>query len=120
VLLAREGSAIPVDLAKGGYRPEPFRRGLWLFPAAGDAVFDWRFHEDEGDRIGPRDVWHGTCRTTADTVDVTVAREGPGTFGDAQLTLLLPPGDTRRLAVPDRSSRPVEHQGRRGVSIRLD
>ncbi len=33
-LLARAGSAMLVDLARGGWRPGPYRRGVWLFPPA--------------------------------------------------------------------------------------
>lgn len=114
-LLARAGSAIPVDLARGGFRPEPFRRGLWLFPTAGDGAFDWSFTEDEGEAIGPHDLWRGHCRTTAETIEVTVARDGPGTFGDGTITLLLPPGETRRLVVD--GATPVTIDGRQGVTL---
>jgi alpha-glucosidase len=118
VLIARAGSAIPVDLARGGYRPEPFCRGLWLFPHAGDDAFDWSFFEDEGEAVGPHDIWHGACRSTADAIEVTVARDGPGTFGDDTITLLLPQGETRRLVVTG-DAQPVEIDGRRGVSVRI-
>ena len=119
VLLARAGSAIPVDLAKGGYRPEPFRRGLWLFPTAGDGAFDWSFTEDEGEAVTGHDVWHGTCRSTAGTVEVSVGRDGPGTFGDARLTLLLPIGDRRRLTVTGGAVEPIEWDGRIGAMVTL-
>ncbi len=63
-LLARAGSAMLVDLARGGFRPEPHRRGLWLFPEAGDGAFTWRGYEDDGDTFGAPDVWRADVRST--------------------------------------------------------
>ena len=118
-VLAREGSAIPVDLARGGFRPGAFDRGLWLFPPIGDATFDWHFHEDQGELIAVPDRWSGRCRTTADAVIVEVHREGSRSFGDDRLTLLLPPTDNRRIIIEGHSATPRDVDGRRGVQIAL-
>jgi alpha-glucosidase len=114
-LLARAGSAIPVDLARGGFRPEPFMRGLWLFPPHGDGEFAWSFHEDDGEGYGAPDVWRGGVHCDGDTVEVAAARQGPGAFGDGAITLLLPPSETRRLV----GGQPVEVEGRRGLRLDL-
>jgi len=99
LLLARAGSALPVDLARGGFRPEPFRRGLWLFPPHGDGDFTWDFHEDDGEGFGDPDVWRGEGRCAGETIEISVSRQGVGAFGDETITVLLPPGETRRLVL---------------------
>ena len=117
-LLARTGSGMLVDLARQGWRPGPYARGVWLFPPqAGD--FAWDAIEDAGDGDGPVDRWHVTGRADAVRVVVAVRRDGPGTWGDGNITLLLPPGDTRTLEVDGGTGQPVEHDGRRGVSVSL-
>ena len=103
-----------------GFRPEPYRRGLWLFPHAGDGTFAWRGYEDDGDTFGPPDLWRADGRSTPRRVEVAVRRDGPGTWGDARLTLLLPPGDTRDLVVTGGTAVPaVGADGRRGVTLTL-
>jgi alpha-glucosidase len=118
-LLARSGSAIPVDLARGGFRPEPYRRGLWLFPHQQAGEFSWSFYEDEGERFGPHTLWRGTCRSTREALSVVVDREGPATFGDSSITILLPPGEKRPVHIEGRSAQPVEFEGRRGLMLVL-
>lgn len=119
LLFARSGCAIPVDLADGGFRPEPFRRGLWLFPHEAAGEFTWSCYEDDGEGTGAHDVWRGSCRTSAEQIDVSVHRDGPGTFGDDRVTILLPPGETRTLRVAGGSAQPIEFEGRRGITIAL-
>ena len=117
-LLARAGSAIPVDLAKGGFRPEPFQRGLWLFPCSGEGRFDWSFTEDEGEQ-GPQDLWSGEVVCRGDSIHITVRRDRPGTFADDRLTILLPPGERRRLTGAGGISSPTEQNGRSGITIEV-
>ncbi|WP_157218310.1 glycoside hydrolase family 31 protein [Flavisphingomonas formosensis] len=100
-LLARIGSAIPIDLASGGFRPGPFRRGLWLFPPRGEGRFAWSFYEDQGEH-GPHDIWAGECACTVGEVRLTVECQGPGSFGDNRLIVLLPKGDEREVIINNR------------------
>ncbi|MFA6606176.1 MAG: TIM-barrel domain-containing protein, partial [Sphingomonas sp.] len=58
-LLARAGSAMLVDLARGGWQPKPYRRGVWLFPPC-EGAFEWSAVEDAGDGDGPVDRWRVT------------------------------------------------------------
>ncbi len=52
---------------------------------------------------------------------VAVRREGPGTWGDARITLLLPIGDARELVVSGGAAVPaIEPDGRRGVTLTLE
>jgi alpha-glucosidase len=117
-LLARAGSAMLVDLARGGWRPEPYRRGVWLFPPC-EGAFEWSAVEDAGDGDGPVDRWRVTGTADAARVIITVTRDGPGTFGDGTVTLLLPPGDTRALIVSGRVGTPAAQAQRMGVTVTI-
>jgi alpha-glucosidase len=117
-LLARAGSAMLVDLARGGWRPEPYRRGVWLFPPRDDA-FSWSAVEDSGDGDGPLDTWHLTGRAEPTRIVVDVRRDGPGSWGDTSITLLLPPNETRSLVVNGGVGSAVDHDGRRGVALTI-
>ncbi|MEO6216327.1 MAG: TIM-barrel domain-containing protein [Sphingomonas sp.] len=117
-LLARAGSGMLVDLAKGGWKPEPYRRGLWLFPPRGGA-FTWSAVEDAGDGDGPIDRWNLTGVADADRIVVEIGRDGPGTFGDNAITILLPLGETRALVVNGGAGTAVTQDGRSGVQIRV-
>jgi alpha-glucosidase len=114
-LLARVGSGMLVDLAQGGWRPEPYRRGVWLFPPARGA-FAWEALEDAGDGDGPVDRWWVRGQADGDLVRLAAGRDGPGTNGDGTIVLLLPPGDERRI---EGTGAPVRIDGRQGVEIRL-
>lgn len=117
-LLARAGSGMLVDLARGGWRPEPYRRGLWLFPPAAGA-FAVEAIEDAGDGDGPVDRWRIAGVADADRITLSVRRDGPGTFGDDRIAILLPPGDSRAVTVEGHSADPVTIDGRHGVSLSL-
>ncbi len=112
-LFARAGSAMLVDLAKGGWRPEPYRRGLWLFPPLTGAI-RWNGMDDSGDGRGPVTRWHLSGQADAERVVVTLSCDGEGK-GD--MTLLLPPGDGRTLIIEGADAMPVEHDGRRGCHL---
>jgi alpha-glucosidase len=116
-LLARAGSALPVDLACGGFRREPFKRGLWLFPPHGDGDFAWSFHEDDGESFADPDIWRGEGRCAGETIEIKLSRQGPGPFADGAITVLPPPGERRRLVLA--GAEPVEVEGRRGVRLDL-
>jgi alpha-glucosidase len=115
-LLARAGSTILVDLARGGWRPEPYRRGLWLFPPSAGA-FASTAVEDSGDGFAPIDRWQLTGQAETSRIVVELRREGAGSWGGDEITLLLPPGETRPLGVNGGGGQPVEHDGRSGVRL---
>ncbi|RZF64772.1 alpha-glucosidase [Sphingomonas populi] len=117
-LLAREGSAMLVDLAVGGWRPQPYRRGLWLFPPQAGA-FACDALEDAGDGDGPIDRWCLSGSADATQIDVTLSREGPGTIGDDRMALLLPPGEARTLLVNGGKGERVTIDGRDGVLLTI-
>ncbi|MEP6784439.1 MAG: TIM-barrel domain-containing protein [Sphingomonadales bacterium] len=111
-LLARVGSAMLVDLADGGWKPQPYQRGVWLSPPR-QGTFEWSAFEDSGDGYGNPDRWQLTGHADADRVVITIARHGIGWGGD-EMTVLLPPGDNRTLEVEGIMNAPVLHGGRKG------
>ena len=104
-LLARAGSAVLVDLARGGFRPEPLRRGVWLFPPPGEADFDWEALDDDGDGFAEPDLWSASVRCSRDRIEVLVTRRRGGCSGPRELTIVPLPGDTRSLIVTGGSVR---------------
>ena len=117
-LLARVGSGMLVDLAPGGWRPEAYRRGAWLFPQA-IGSFAWEALEDAGDGEGPVDRWWVSGEAAKDRLVLHLGRDGPGTIGDGRITLLLPPGDERTIEVAGHAVESVRVDGRQGVEVRL-
>jgi alpha-glucosidase len=116
-LLARSGSAMFVDLAPGGWKPQLFQRGVWLFPPRA-GKFEWSAFEDLGDGHAAPDRWHLTGQADADRVVIEIDRDGIGWGGD-EMTILLPPGDARALHISDLDCEPVAHDGRQGCIVRI-
>jgi len=115
-LLARSGSGMLVDLARGGWRPEAYRRGIWLFPPReGDLA--WDAVEDAGDGDAPPGRWRLSGHADGERITLTLAHDGPIAFGDDQVTLLLPPGERRTLLVNGGAGEPVTIDGRAGVAL---
>jgi alpha-glucosidase len=118
-LLARAGSAMLVDLAEGGWRPADYRRGIWLFPPAKGAVA-WSAIEDAGDGDGPVDRWRIEGQADAERIAIHVRREGPGSWGDRRVTVLLPQGEVRRFEVTGGRFEAADHAGSRSVTLEID
>jgi alpha-glucosidase len=119
-LLARAGSAMFVDLAKGGWRADPLQRGVWLFPPE-QGAFAWSAVEDAGDgppdRPAALDRWRVSGRADAEKIVIEVDHDRSGSGVERTLTLLLPPREGRSLTVIGRASRAVEDRGRRGLQV---
>ncbi|MGY2734888.1 TIM-barrel domain-containing protein [Sphingomonas sp. UYP23] len=111
-LFARAGSAMLVDLAGGGFAPDPLDRGLWLFPpaAAGDCMLTAL--EDDEARAEPRE-WRIAGRCTIDQIVLEVSANDW-----RPLTIVLPQGDDRTLVVPGAVTQERDDiAGRRAVRI---
>ena len=115
-LLARVGSAMLVDLARGGWRPEPYRRGIWLFPPTEGEVA-WEAVEDAGDGDHPPARWRLSGRADTERIDLELTCEGPIVFGDDRVTLLLSPGDKRALRINGGVAERVSIDGRDGITL---
>ena len=117
VMLARAGSALPVNLATGGVNPGPVKRGLLLFPDQDGGEFEWCFYESADDHSNKSPHFmSGQCQSCFDKVSVRIDRRS-GDFGDEGLILLLPKGDGRTLQVENAESEPVELNGQIGLRV---
>jgi len=115
-LLARAGSAMFVDVAKGGWRPDPLQRGAWLFPPE-QGPFEWSAVEEGGDGDGAVDRWRVAGQADKEKIVVAVDHDRSGSSVERTLTLLVPPHEGRPLIVTGRAGRPVEDRGRRGLEV---
>jgi alpha-glucosidase len=98
LLFARAGSAMIVDAARQGFRPEPLKPTLWLFPPVGEGQFrsecvDPIARLDGG--TAPAGQWVFEGLASADTITLHVR----GQVSADQLAIVLPPTETRRLEV---------------------
>jgi len=114
-LFARTGSAMLVDLAEGGWRPAPARRGLWLFPP--DAgTFACEAIDDAGDGAGGTTRWQVEGRVDGKTVTVRLTRTGTPP-ADSGIVLLLPPDNDHVLIVESVETSPVAFGQQKGVFV---
>lgn len=101
-LLAREGSALLVDIAKAGFEVSPRSPAMLLHPAAGSGRFDWSALDelDDGWRDPSRPQrWCGTVATTEHSVDITAEWNGPGPAPASQLHFVLPASEQRQVTL---------------------
>jgi alpha-glucosidase len=98
LLFARAGSAMIVDAARQGFRPEPLKPALWLFPPVGAGQFRCEC-VDPIARLGGGTAaagqWVFEGLASADTIALHVR----GRVSADQLAIVLPPTETRRLEV---------------------
>jgi alpha-glucosidase len=96
-LFARVGSAMLVELAEGGWRPGPPRRGLCLFPPR-TGSFACDAFEDAGDGRGAPRCWKIQGEAQHDLVRVRLTVTG-GQADDLDITLLRPRNDHREMMI---------------------
>lgn len=96
-LFARVGSAMLVELAEGGWRPGPPRRGLCLFPPR-TGSFACDAFEDAGDGRGAPRCWKIQGEARHDLVRVRLTVTG-GHADDLDITLLRPRNDHRDMMI---------------------
>jgi alpha-glucosidase len=99
-MLAREGCAIPVNLAEQHFAKPADERGFWVFPHRGIGAFAAESYEDDGEtQGGPDGAWRIGVASDLDDIRVAVERSGH-IEGDA-LTLIFPATESRRISVAD-------------------
>jgi len=98
-LFAREGSAIPLNLAEQHFNQPADERGFWIFPPLGTGRFLADCFEDDGEsedyRRGLTSSWRLSVVTEADRIEIAVAKAGPW----ERLAILLPAGEQRAVSV---------------------
>jgi alpha-glucosidase len=102
-LLAREGCAIPLNVAEQHFLKRSDQRGFCLFPHKGDGQFECRCFEDDGESVGDRQghywEWLLQVTTSGSDVFVKIEREGEGYPEAGRVSLLFPRQETRRIEV---------------------
>ncbi len=100
-LLARAGSAIPLNLAEQHFNRPADERGFAVFPHRGSGNFTQDCFEDDGAGEGYRSGLHGAWILTVSSDDgalrISIGKTGTCPPASNRLTLLLPAQETRRL-----------------------
>ncbi len=97
-MLAREGCALPVNVAEQHFANPADQRGFRVFPHRGDGAFEaWSYEDDGESATGPNGAWRLAVVSNVRTIRIHVRREGvmPGDT----LVLVLPAGETRDVAL---------------------
>jgi alpha-glucosidase len=99
-LLAREGCAIPLNVAEQHFAKAADRRGFCLFPHRTEEEFEYECFEDDGESEGYKEgrcwAWRIRLRQTFSELFIQLERTGVG-YPDAGLSILLPRQETRRI-----------------------
>ena len=99
-LFAREGSAIPLNLAEQHFNQPADERGFWISPPLGTGRFLADCFEDDGEsedyRRGLTSSWRLSVVAETDRIEIAIAKAGPWD----RLVLLLPAAEQRALS-PD-------------------
>ena len=104
-LLAREGCAIPTNDGVIHFGKIDDVRGFQIFPFVGEGTFETTCFEDDGhSRIGSgkgsgQGQWKLQVNCTAQTMQITVAREGALALAQGQVQVRVPAADSRRVNV---------------------
>ena len=102
-LLARAGSAIPLNLAEQHFNKPADERGFAVFPHRDIGEFHAECFEDDGEsegyRAGRYGLWELTVSSRADGLRLGIAKRGACPPESDRLTLLLPRQESRSLVV---------------------
>jgi alpha-glucosidase len=117
-MLAREGCAIPVNLAEQHFGSRADQRGFWLFPHAGEGSFSaWSFEDDGESAGGGHGAWRLAVTSDSEALHVAIEREGV-VADERRLQLILPAGERRAVMAPGwRSVEATLAAGRRQVTL---
>ncbi len=100
-LLARAGSAIPLNLAVQHFARPADERGFAVFPHRGEGRFSDAFFEDDGESEGYRQgrfgQWEISVETTQKTMSIGLKATGNHPPEAARVTILLPAQEGRTV-----------------------
>ena len=97
-LLAREGSAIPVNSAEQHFAKPADARGFWVFPHRGEGAFSAGSYEDDGESVNePAGAWRLAVACDAERLRVSVERHGD--VAADELQLIFPAGESRTVVI---------------------
>jgi alpha-glucosidase len=102
-LLARAGTAVPVNTAELHFNREPDARGFLIFAAPDGGAFEARCFEDDGESdaclSGRYGEWVLRVSASAREISVHVALEGDVVSRPARLSLVFPAGEARQVTL---------------------
>jgi alpha-glucosidase len=100
-LLARDGCAIPVNVAEQHFAKPADERAFYLFPHRGEGEFQSECFEDDGEsetyRQGNYWTWQLQISASRAELSVKIERRGEAPTGLGQTVLLLPRQEQRRI-----------------------
>jgi alpha-glucosidase len=101
-LLARVGSAHLIDIANGGFAPEPRRPAVLIVPPPGHGQIDFAGFDEAGTDWPDRDqpgLWRVTVTSTPDSIAITSAWTGRAAPPAASLAMVLPADEARPVSI---------------------
>lgn len=103
VLFAREGCAIPVNVAVQTFAARADRRGFMVFPPAGSGTFTSENFEDDGEseayRTGGYGGWRIKVDADARSVSMRIQRFGAFTALEPEPQVIFPESEKRTLLI---------------------
>lgn len=102
-LLAREGCAIPLNVAETGFRKSGDTRGFRIFPHIGSGRFEAECFDDDGLGVGSLagqcGFWGVTVEASPQHLELTVSRRGSRPPTQHHLSVWLPPAERRDIGL---------------------
>ncbi|MBC2651234.1 glycoside hydrolase family 31 protein [Novosphingobium flavum] len=101
-MLAREGSALLLDLSEPGFVQRPAEPAVLLYPPQGAGQMAWQGFDEREARwpdLERPPLWALDIVTTPETIAITAAWTGPEEAPSAHLDLVLPLADSRPVTV---------------------
>jgi alpha-glucosidase len=103
VLFAREGCAIPVNVANQTFAARADRRSFMIFPPKGAGAFSTESFEDDGEseayQTGGFGGWRVDIDADKNTISVRIRRYGAFTGLEPEAGLIFPKSETRRISI---------------------
>ncbi|TKC82942.1 glycoside hydrolase family 31 protein [Trinickia terrae] len=115
VMLIREGSVIPLNVAEQHFDQRGDRRAFMVVPSRGDARVAGRCVEDDGEseawRRGEFGEWLVSAQGEAGTLAICVERAGSMPRTQSIVEIFVPAGESRRVSVKTGSLAGEEQAG---------
>jgi hypothetical protein len=103
LLFAREGSAIPINVAVQSFAARADRRGFLIFPPKRAGTFTMESFEDDGEseayRTGGYGGWRLAVEAARTSILVRIGRYGVFMGLDPDAEVIFPRGESRRIFV---------------------
>ncbi|RVU04493.1 glycoside hydrolase family 31 protein [Novosphingobium umbonatum] len=101
-MLAREGSAMLLDIAPSSFGRRPAQPCVLLYPHHGNGQIAWTAFDESGDAWPDAEhppLWKLDVTTSANSIAIEAAWSGKSAAPAASLTIALPVGETRAVTL---------------------